>query len=135
MTQTAMVPFLPPRTGRTAQSVRLHLDPGLNEDVVDELEPGYPLEIHGYAHVAGYKWFRVKALAKPPGRDEEQWGWIYAPLVQVDPPRPHPAPRPACRPGALAGLIASVAEVFGLLSILAAAVLVAVMFMLFVPPR
>lgn len=89
-------PFPSPRPGKCTQSATLREDPGENEDVVDELEPGYPLEVYGYVYVSPrYKWFRVKALPQPPGRDEAQWGWIYAPLVAVeDVPQPPPPVEP-----------------------------------------
>jgi len=89
-------PFTSPRPGKCTQSATLRLEPGQNEKPVDELEPGYPLEIYGYCHVSGYKWYRVKALPQPPGRDEAQWGWIYAPLVAVeDVPQPSPPVDPS----------------------------------------
>jgi hypothetical protein len=68
------------QTGRTNQSAKLRFGPGSFEPVLDELEPGYPLIIHG----GKSGWLQVTARARGL-RTKDQRGWIGARLVNIDP--------------------------------------------------
>lgn len=71
------------QTGYTNQSATLRSKPRIGPTFIDELEPYYPLIVHGEKD----GWLEVTALAKGP-RTKEQRGYIYKELVNLDKPKP-----------------------------------------------
>ena len=74
-------------SAKTNQSASLRFGPGIGHTLLDQLEPGYPLLVHGEA----VGWLDVTAKAKGP-RTKDQRGWISQELVTFDKPIPLPPP-------------------------------------------
>lgn len=81
-----------PLYGKTKNSASLRDKGGA---LLDELEPGYDLIVHGRS-VNGR--LDVTAVSKPPGRDTAQRGWIDAASVEVFHSQPDAPPRRPRKP-------------------------------------